>query len=418
VLNRQRSQRLALVATQALCEGSAFIRNLILARLIGADEMGLAVALALAIRIFEMASDFSLDRLLVQVEERALPPMRRTVHLLQLAKGGLMAAAAIALALPVSRALNPALDPAVFALAALALAIRGASNFDFRERQRRGDYVAALSVEGGSTLFATLACLPLAWALRDHSVLAWVLVLQAGAFCALSHIVASTPFAIGLDRTLLSRCLRYGVPLALNGALMFLALQGDRLVVALHFSPVELARFALAAQLTLLPALIGARYLLASELPRLARLAQQDKGFGSHWLALLQRAALFSILGALLLGLTGNILIGGLYGDAYRVAPEVLWLLAAGAAIRLVRAVPGTAIMALERTRFLFLSNLPRLVTLAAAFWFAATGGAMATIVAIAVLGEALSLLVALGALAGLREKTSGKAVHRLAEGL
>ena len=78
------------MATQALCEGSAFLRNLVLARLIGADEMGLAVALALAIRIFEMAGELGLDRLLVQVEDKTLPRMRQTVHLLQLAKGSVV----------------------------------------------------------------------------------------------------------------------------------------------------------------------------------------------------------------------------------------------------------------------------------------------------------------------------------------
>ena len=46
MLNSTRRPRLVLVATQLLCEGSAFVRNIIIARLIGVDEMGLAVALA------------------------------------------------------------------------------------------------------------------------------------------------------------------------------------------------------------------------------------------------------------------------------------------------------------------------------------------------------------------------------------
>ena len=409
---------MALLTTQVLCEGSAFLRNLLLARLIGADEMGLAVALALAIRLFEMAGEFGLDRLLMHVEEAALSPMRRAVHLLQLLKGGLLSVVAILLAVPVSRALNPALDPSLFALAALALVIRGASHCEFRERQRRGDYLPGLVVEGGSALAAALLTAPLAWALRDYTALAWVLLLHAGVYCALSHLVASSAYRLGLDRSLCSRCLRYGAPIALNGALMFLALQGDRLVVALHFPAAELARFALAAQLTLLPALIGTRYLLASELPHFARLSREEAGISGHCLALLHRVGVVSLAGALLLGLGGNVLVGLLYGEAYRVDPLVFWLLAAGAGIRLVRAVPSTAFMALERTHFLFLSNLPRLVTLPVAFWSAATGGGLAAIVAIAVIGEALSLAVGLAALAVSGVGAGGRDSARLAEGL
>ena len=418
MLNHHQNQKLALIATQVLCEGSAFLRNLVLARLIGAEEMGLAVALALAIRIFEMAGEFGLDRLLVQVEETALSRMRRTVHLLQLVKGALLAAAATFLAVPVSQALNPALDPSMFALAALAMAIRGAGNCQFREHQRRGEYVPGLVVEGGSALAAALACVPLSWALRDYSALVWVLLLQAGVFCALSHLVASSPYRVGLYRSLLSRCLRYGAPIALNGALMFLALQGDRLVVALYFPAAELARFALAAQLTLLPALIGTRYLLASELPHFARLVREGTDVGNHCLALLHRVVLISLVGAFLLGLGGNTLVSLLYGEVYLVEPVVFWLLAAGAGIRLVRVVPSTAFMALERTHFLFLSNLPRLVTLPLAFWSAATGGGLATIVVIAVLGEALSLIVGLVVLFLSGADLVGRTGAQLAEGV
>lgn len=399
MLNRAGNQKLALVATQVVCEGSAFFRNLVLARLIGANEMGLAVALALAIRIFEMAGELGLDRLLVQVEDRALCKMRQTVHAVQLVKGCLLAAIAIALATPVSLALNPSIDPFIFAVAALALAIRGASHCDYRERQRRGEYVPALIVEGGSALVAALACLPLAWVLRDYSALAWVLLLQALLFFALSHGVASSVYRLGFERALLSRCLRYGAPIALNGGLMFLALQGDRVIVALHFSAAELASFALAAQLTLLPALIGTRYLLASELPTFSRLWREDMDFGAHCLRTLRLVGIVSLLGAVALGFSGNVLVGWLYGDAYRVAPAVFWLLALGAGVRLVRAVPSTAFMAMERTHFLFLSNLPRILTLTAAFWLAHAGSGMTTIVAIALCGELLSLAVGLCAL-------------------
>ena len=41
---------LTLALSQIVLEGSAFLRNLILARLLGAEQMGLAIALALGVR--------------------------------------------------------------------------------------------------------------------------------------------------------------------------------------------------------------------------------------------------------------------------------------------------------------------------------------------------------------------------------
>lgn len=418
MLKSTRRPRLTLAATQVLCEASAFLRNLVIARVIGADEMGLAVALALGIRVFEMAGEFGLDRLLVQVEDESLVAARRAVHLLQLVKGWTVAAAAALLAVPLCRALDPALDPSWFALAALSLAIRGGANCDYRERQRRGEYLPALVVEGGSNVIATLAAIPLALATRDYTVLAWTSLLQASVFCILSHAVAANPFRIGIDRALLARCLRYGLPIALNGALMFLALQGDRLIVAVNFPAAELARFALAAQLALLPALIGARYVLASELPRFASLTRQAAGFEGYLAARLRLITGIAVLGVLGLGLFGNLLMEVLYGSEYRVAAAIFWLLAAASGLRLIRAVPSTALMALERTHLLFLSNLPRLVTLPVAVVAVALGGGLTAIVAIGAVGEALSLAVALVALAVSRTRFAGTATRRLVEGV
>lgn len=418
MLKSTRRPRLTLAATQVLCEASAFLRNLVIARVIGADEMGLAVALALGIRVFEMAGEFGLDRLLVQVEDESLVAARRAVHLLQLVKGWTVAAAAALLAVPLCRALDPALDPSWFALAALSLAIRGGANCDYRERQRRGEYLPALVVEGGSNVIATLAAIPLALATRDYTVLAWTSLLQASVFCILSHAVAANPFRIGIDRALLARCLRYGLPIALNGALMFLALQGDRLIVAVNFPAAELARFALAAQLALLPALIGARYVLASELPRFASLTRQAAGFEGYLAARLRLITGIAVLGVLGLGLFGNLLMEVLYGGEYRVAAAIFWLLAAASGLRLIRAVPSTALMALERTHLLFLSNLPRLVTLPVAVVAVALGGGLTAIVAIGAVGEALSLAVALVALAVSRARFAGTATRRLVEGV
>jgi O-antigen/teichoic acid export membrane protein len=410
--------RLALAATQVLCEGSAFLRNLILARIIGAEEMGLAVALALGIRILEMAGDFGLDRLLVQVDDSALPAMRRTVHLLQLAKGCALAALAVALAAPVTAALDPALDPAVFALAALSFALRGAVNFDYRERQRRQEFVPALAVEGGSNLIAALATAPLAWLARDYTALAWGSLLQAVLLCGLSQLIATRRLALGIEREALRRCLRYGLPIALNGALMFLAMQGDRVIVALHFPAQELARFAIAAQLTLLPALIGARYVLASALPRLARLVGDPAAFGREESELLLTTSLVAAGGMLLFGAGGSTIVSLLYGSAYVMAPEMFWLLAVTAGLRLIRAVPGTSLLAFERTQMLFASNLPRLLTVALAFGIAAAGGDLAAIALIGVAGEAASLAIALFAAAAARSRLSAVRPHRLAEGI
>ncbi len=391
-----------LALTQLIAEGSAFLRSLILARMIGAEEMGLAIAIALGIRVFEMAGDLGLERLLVQVQARELNRVRGTVHLIQAVKACLLTSIALMLAVPITGAINAELSPQIFALAAVVIIFRGLVNFEFRERQRQQDFGGVFIVEAGSNLAALIAIGPIALLVGDYSALAWASVLQAAIMCVLSHIVAVRRMSWIVDTATIKTALRFGIPIACNGALIFLAMQGDRLIVALHFSPESLAKFAIAAQLTLLPTLAGARFLLAFDLPRFARFIP-----GSRELELYFRNRLIDVIGIatlLAIGLSffGNSIVALLFGADYVSAPAVMALLAITAGVRLVRAVPNTLLIATQRTSMMLACNLPRIIALIVALILVANGADLVKVVALGLVSEATGLVLGLSALGGI----------------
>ena len=144
ILSRHPS--LTLAASLLSVEGAVFLRNLILARLIGPDEMGLAVALVLGFRLVEMIGDFGHERLLVQVRDGDLARVRGATHFIQAIKGVLLFLLVALLAAPLSAVLGPGLSPVIFVLAATSLVLRGFANCDYRERQRHRDYLPTLTV--------------------------------------------------------------------------------------------------------------------------------------------------------------------------------------------------------------------------------------------------------------------------------
>jgi O-antigen/teichoic acid export membrane protein len=392
---------LVLALTQIVVEGCAFLRNLVLARLIGADDMGLAVAIAIGVRIFEMIGDFGLERWLVQVRTRELDSVRGTVHWLQAVKGCVLTGLAMILAAPLTSVLQPRLDPAVFALAAIAIGIRGFVNCDYRERQRERDYVGTLQVEGASNVLALFAVLPIALLTRDYSAIVWASIVQAAALSILSQIVARRAMRFCFDTVTVRQALRFGIPVAANAVLMFLAIQGDRLIVAASFEPRVLAAFAIAAQLTLLPALAGARFLLTFDLPRCAQLATRTGEWQRYVRARLMQVTCVSAAMAVTLGLYGNGLVGFLYGGEFVAETGVLELLACAAGLRLMRAVPNTMLMAMGRTPMLLAGNLPRILALFVAVVVLAEGAGLATIALLGVVSETVGLVVGLIALYG-----------------
>ena len=58
----------------------SFGRNIIIARLISVENFGIAATLALTMSLVEMASNLSLDRLIVQDPEGDSPRLQATAH--------------------------------------------------------------------------------------------------------------------------------------------------------------------------------------------------------------------------------------------------------------------------------------------------------------------------------------------------
>jgi O-antigen/teichoic acid export membrane protein len=391
---------LVLALSQIVLEGSAFLRNLILARLLGVEQMGLAVALALGIRALEMMGDFGLERLLVQVRSHELSGVRGTVHLVQAAKGLILMGIAVVVAKPLCTAINPALDPYVFVLASAALVLRGFINCEYRERQRVQDFSGMLYAEGISNVIAVVFVAPIALATRDYSALAWASVLQASLLCLLSHLFAKRAMTFAFDRASLRKAFRFGIPIACNGVLMFLAMQGDRLIVAVNFTPEDLAKFAISAQLSLLPALVGARFLLTLDLPRFSNNSTQPAALRKQYSDRLKQVGLVAVMMTSAFAILGTKAVAWLYGLAFVPLPEMMALLALAAGLRLVRAVPNTLLLSKGKTLMMLICNLPRLLALLVALAFIARGHGLVTIVAIGTMSEALSRLLGLAAVA------------------
>jgi O-antigen/teichoic acid export membrane protein len=396
-MSHSRRSGSTLALNQIVSEGCAFLRNLLLARLLGAEQMGWAITLALTLRLFEMLGDFGWDRLLVQARGEDLAALRRTIHGLQLMKAAGQTILYL-LSLPLLTWIFPNLSITALGLIALSLLVRGATNYDYRERQRDHAFGPALVVEGGSNLIALIAVAPVAWLTRDHAALAWAMLIQAFCHVLLSHAVAQHRYSVGYHRRAAVRCVRYGIPIALNGLLMFAAIQGDRFVIALNFTAADFAAFAIAAQLALLPALVGARLILAFELPRFARWLTRPDYLETRYRSHLHQVALVAAGLSVLLGVLSMPLIELLYGEEYIPDGALLWLLAAAAGLRLVRALPSTLLMAKEKTAILPGTNVPRLLALLLVWWLAVQGAELTLIVAVGVLGEAIGLAIALSA--------------------
>ena len=211
---------------QMLGLGMSFIRNIIVARLISTDDFGIASTFFISISLFEMISNLSVDRLLVQAEDGDGPEFQATAQAFQALRGAANSLLMFLLAWPFSRLFDIPQALWAFQCVALVPLIRGFVHLDPKRLHREMRFGRDVLSE----LLPQAVALALAWPLAkwfgNYAAVLWLLVAQAAAMVLVSHITAVRRYAWAWNRALFTRMARFGWPLLLNGLLMFLIRQG------------------------------------------------------------------------------------------------------------------------------------------------------------------------------------------------
>lgn len=377
-----------------LSEAAALLRSALLARMIGGEELGRAMVLTLVLRLAEMVSDIGIERFVMQ--HRGCVPARllAALHGASLARGLGMATLLLALAWPMAVSLPDGASAVTYAALALVPLLRGFLHLGYRLAEREMRLLPLAVVEGGAVL-AMLAALPLALMVHgDHRAMLLVLLVQAGAQLALSHLVALQGYRLAFDRQVLGQVLGFGLPLVLNAGLMFLTFQADRLIVAGWHGWGAVAVYGVALQLATLPAQIAGRAAGSLLAPRLRGLTGAALTHTSRQAVLAHLALALAF--ALGFALVAPPVIALAYGAGFRPDPAMALALGLAAGARILRTPLSQLAVALGRTGDPARANLWRAGALVPALAAAALGLPLTFIAAAAALGEAAATARAL----------------------
>lgn len=381
---------------QMLGLGMSFIRNIIVARLISTDDFGIASTFFISISLFEMISNLSVDRLLVQAEDGDGPEFQATAQAFQALRGAANSLLMFLLAWPFSRLFDIPQALWAFQCVALVPLIRGFVHLDPKRLHREMRFGRDVLSE----LLPQTVALALAWPLAkwfgNYAAMLWLLVAQAAAMVIVSQVTSVRRYAWAWNRALFARMARFGWPLLLNGLLMFLIWQGDRLLVGSAYDMTQLALYSVAMTVTSPPTELLTKASSTVLLPPLAR-AQADRDrFSEIYAVLAQALSLGGIAFAALFIILGPGIVELLYGARYAGVGAFIGWCAVLQVLRLIRVAPTTAVLALGDTMACLLANLGRATCFPVLFLFALMGKPLFWLVVASCCGEVLALALLL----------------------
>ena len=367
-------------------------RNIVIARMISVEDFGIAATFALIVTIVETGTNIAVDRLVVQDQRGDRANFLSALHAVQLGRGLIGATLVLLLAVPFSHVMGvPDLAWAYQTLALVPL-VRSIIHLDMFRAQRHMQFAPhVISLLAGNAI-ALLSAWPLSLWFGDFRVMLAAVLLQQVFSVAASHAVANQRYRLRWDPEIARHSLTFGLPLMLNGAIMFAALHGDQMLVGSFLGMETLGWFAVAFAITLVPTTILANTLQSLLLPRLADEQQKLEAFATAS----RNALLVCCVAATVLGLgiaaIGPIAIKLLFGERYLDALTVLPWLAVLQAIRLAKAGPAIIAIARGETRDPLLANIPRLLMIPIAVFWMAQGGDVFSIISAALIGEVAAL--------------------------
>lgn len=355
------------LAASFVSQGAALVRFVVLSRLIGPEQLGLATLLILTSQFFELVTDAASDRFMMQDPEGHEPRLQNVVQAAMFARGVFLAGC-IALSAPWAARLfdAPELTPALTWLGLTSL-IGGLVHTDVYRAQRDNDFRGASLVIAISELAGLVGTATAAAILRDHTAILYGLILRAVTMVAVSHVVAKRPYRWAYSAAEAKRFMAFALPLFLNGFLLFLGTQGDRLLIN-GLGKAELGRYSAVQLLIFYPTAIALRFLVNVHLPNLAASRDSREAFFRNSEQLAGRTAMISMAMAVGFAVVGPFVTPLLYGKAFAQLPIVFALLAVQQTLRTLRLWPATMALAIGRTTIAAVDNAARLLALPLAF--------------------------------------------------
>jgi O-antigen/teichoic acid export membrane protein len=382
----QRSVALAW-AVPILTELAGFARSILLARLIGADELGKAMLLALVLRLVEMASDVGVERLLAQAPDGDEPQLQAQLHGVAVLRGVVMALVLLGLAPAMAYCFGDGPQTGSYLLLALVPLGRAFLHLDYRRAERQRNYRLLASVEISASLAMLLGAGAAAFQWGDHRAILGAVLAQVAVQVGMSHFLAMRAYRVELSLQGQLRVWRFGAPLIANACLMFLILQADRIIVAGAYGWADVAIYGVVVQLAMLPAQIVGRAGNSLMAPRF-RVA-----IAAGLLGRVARSAMAVHFGLAVVFAGGFIVLANpviLWAYGAEFSTEFALIAAAGCAgsVRILRVPISQLAVSLARTGDPGRANIWRALALVPATIFAVLGAPLATLAICAALGE------------------------------
>ncbi|MFQ8432121.1 oligosaccharide flippase family protein [Amaricoccus sp. W119] len=403
--------------------GLRFLANIVMARLLAPEILGVMVVLQVARFGFELLTDVGIEQNIVRHPDGLAPRFYNTAWTLQILRGTWLSALFLLASGPLAAFYG--IETALFAAIALAPFLNGLQStaifglvkaLDVKQRT-----LFELKAEGlGFAVSVTLALIhPSAWAL-----VIGVLV-SIAARSAMSYRLPGPRHFLVIDRAHFVEIFRFGRWIMVTSIIMFAAMSLDKIVLAKVAPLAIVGIYGLARTIADIPAQLGQRLTHQLIFPMLAAARTAQDGEALRGIGAARSRLVFIMAAGIGAGIaSADWAVAILYDPRYASAGPMLALLLPASFVAVLSSLNAGILLGSNRPQFESAANILRLAILVPCLWLGYLHFGVEGVIAAVLLGElgrylviwlgqraiglsfgrqdALAILVLLGAAGGL----------------
>jgi O-antigen/teichoic acid export membrane protein len=372
--------------------GTTFVRGVILARILGPHQFGLAIVIISITSALDLFADAGIDKFVVQSRFGHRSDVMRTSHAFRIGGSAVVGLAIVLLSYPVAVIFHAPELWLPIALTGGVVTLRGLVDLSYKLQQRKHRFESETIID--TCRYTADLAVTATVALLTHSFWCVVIGAYVNAFVhlAMSHFMSVQPYSFRPRRQLVSLVGRFSTPIYINAALLLAAMQGDRLVVAAMFSKSELAMYAAAGAIGQGIVGVAGKITTSMLLPVLAapKATFSDRKRQTNWLGLaFIVASLIFVLG---MSTAGPAVVRLLYGKSYGGLTTIIFAAAIVQMIQIEQGWLTTLLMANGLTKQFPLITIMRAAAFPIAILCVSLGYSILAIPMAFAVGAAMSL--------------------------
>jgi len=308
--------------------GLRLLSTLVLTRLLAPEAFGLMSLATLFLTALNMLSDFGIEPSVVQTRRGQDLDFLRTAWTLQVLRGVLLGAAAVALAWPMAQLYGEPLLLPMICVLALSQPMRGLNSLSVALAAREVRLKAITIMEIAGKLIATVVGIAVAWATGSVWALVAGAVVASACRLVMSHtMLPPFPHAWRLERAAVWEVVTFGGWILVGTLLGYLGGQGINLVIGTLVTTEVLGLIAISSILSLAVSDLIGRVMRQVAFPVMSQVHRETPAAFRRSLARIQMVIVGGAVPLLLLlSVFAQDIIDLLYDDRYAAAGAFLSL--------------------------------------------------------------------------------------------